>query len=81
MCLQRECINKIWGTTTSENVYIRINGNSFYGNVEGNGDWHVHLPKMDAGDPYEMEIVCDKGLKKYSDIYIGEVYLLFLFVI
>ena len=76
MCLQRDAVNHIWGYAFDTNhIAIKLNEKVYYGNVDEYGDWHVYLPKLNAGGPYEMEIISEVGRKVISNVYIGEVYL------
>ena len=76
MCLQRDAINRIWGKA-SKTKYIaaELNGKVYYGSVESKS-WEIYLPKMEAGGPYELTIISEMGRKTFTDVYIGEVYLL-----
>ena len=78
MCLQRECVNRVFGKIDGanvQNVAILFNGKEYFGEVK-NGAWEVYLPKMQAGGPFEMTVVCEAGRITLKDVYIGEVYLL-----
>ena len=76
MCLQRDAINRIWGTSTDVNyIAAQIGGNVYYGTVD-NGEWEIYLPKMNAGGPYKLTIISDAGRITLSDVYIGEVFFL-----
>ena len=77
MCLQRDCVNRIWGSAKgATKVAISFKDKVYYGNVDALGNWEVYLPMFSAGGPYEMIIITDIGRITLSDIYIGEVYLL-----
>lgn len=76
MCLQRDAINRIWGTATNtENIAIEIKGKVYYGTVN-DGNWEVYLPKMMAGGPYNLTIISEAGRISLTKVYIGEVFLL-----
>lgn len=79
MCLQRDAVNKIWGTIENlegnKHIAAEFRGRIYYGTVENN-DWEIYLPLMTAGGPYEMTLICDWGTKKIENVYVGEVYLL-----
>ncbi len=79
MCLQRDVVNKIWGTIENlkgnKHIAVDFRGRTYFGEVNGN-DWEIYLPMMTAGGPFEMTLICDWGTKKINDVYVGEVYLL-----
>lgn len=79
MCLQRDAVNKIWGTIENlegnEHIAAEFRGKTYYGTVKHN-EWEIYFPKMTAGGPFEMTLFCDWGTKKIKDVYVGEVYLL-----
>lgn len=79
MCLQRDAVNKIWGyiagTEECEHIAVSFRGKVYYGTVK-NSEWEVYLPKMTAGGPFEMTLICDLGRRTLTDVYVGEVYLL-----
>ena len=76
MCLQRDAINRIWGTCENANyIAAEIRGKIYYGTVT-NGEWEIYLPKMNAGGPYKLTIYSDLGRLIYTDVYVGEVYVL-----
>jgi len=74
MCLQRDCVNKIWGYTTGNYICVELDGKSYYGTVSDE-EFTVYLPMRNAGGPYEMSIVSEVGRITYKDVYFGEVYL------
>lgn len=79
MCLQRECVNRIFGSSDEgkiKKIAVIFRDETYYGKVETDGSWNVYLPKMSAGGPYEMTVVCDKGRISFTNVYVGEVYLL-----
>jgi len=74
--LQREKPVHIWGTCSDENqiITVTLNGCSVQTKVR-NQKWHVLLPPMKAGGPYELKIFNSyHGIILY-DIMIGEVWL------
>ena len=79
MCLQRDAVNKIWGTIENlegnKHIAAEFRGRVYYGTVE-NDNWEIYLPTMTAGGPFEMTLICDWGTKKIENVYVGEVYLL-----
>ena len=79
MCLQRDAVNKIWGTIENlegnEHIAATFRGRTYYGTVKNN-NWEIYLPNMTAGGPFELTLICDWGTKTIEDVYVGEVYLL-----
>lgn len=79
MCLQRDAVNKIWGTIENlegnEHIAATFRGRTYYGTVKNN-NWEIYLPNMTAGGPFELTLICDWGTKTIKDVYVGEVYLL-----
>ena len=78
MCLQRDAVNRVWGTFNGNgNTHIaaEFRGKTYFGTVSGN-NWEIYFPTMTAGGPYEMSLICDAGRIDFTDVYVGEVYLL-----
>lgn len=79
MCLQRDAVNRIWGTIEelkgNEHIAASFRGRTYYGTMNGNA-WEIYLPKMMAGGPDDLTLICDWGTKVIKDVYVGEVYLL-----
>ena len=76
MCLQRDAINRIWGNIyNATKIAIEFNGVVYYGSVSDN-KFEVYLPKMNAGGPYTLTIISDLGRESFTNVYIGEVFLL-----
>ncbi len=75
MCLQRDAVNRIYGTTKGSCIAVRFDGRVYYGTVNA-GEWQVYLPKCNAGGPYQFEILSDVGKRTLEDVYFGEVFLL-----
>ena len=81
MCLQRDAINRIWGsvynngTVVAHNIAIEFNGGIYYGTVE-NGKFEIYLPMMNAGGPFTLTFISEVGRKTLNNVYIGEVFLL-----
>lgn len=46
------------------------------GTIEPDGRWRLKLPPLSAGGPYELFIVSEEQKLKFSDIFIGDVWLL-----
>ena len=76
MCLQRDAINRIWGTSTNTNyIAAEFKGKVYYGTVNGSS-WEIYLPKMNAGGPYTLTLISEAGRVTLTNIYVGEVFLL-----
>ena len=79
MCLQRDAVNKIWGTIENlegnEHIAAKFRDRIYYGTVENN-NWEIYFPNMTAGGPFEITLICDWGTKTIKDVYVGEVYML-----
>ncbi|HER07360.1 MAG TPA: sialate O-acetylesterase [Bacteroides sp.] len=57
MVLQRNTELKIWGwAEAGEQVEVSFKGNLYQAEAGRDGKWMVHLPPMEAGGPYIMEI-------------------------
>ena len=75
MCIQRDAVNRIWGTAkNTNNIAIQIKDNVYYGTVK-DGQFEVYLPKMNAGGPYNFTIISEAGRITLTNVYIGEVFL------
>ena len=76
MCLQRDAINRIWGNIyNATKIAVELNGSVYYGTV-ANNKFEVYLPKMSAGGPYSLTVISDLGRETFTNVYIGEVFLL-----
>lgn len=74
MILQRGTEINIWGwASKGETVSITFNGNTVNTNTDGNGQWMLRLPAMQAGGPYTMTIK-GKNTIVLHDILIGDVW-------
>jgi sialate O-acetylesterase len=72
--LQREIPIHFWGTASAgENVTVTLSGHSAMSSADELGRWHVYLPPMSAGGPYEVTI---QGSNKVDlhDVMIGDVW-------
>lgn len=76
MVLQRKKNIKVWGMAREgAKVTVTLNGVSA-SSITSNHEWMVVLPPMEAGGPYEMEILEDNGDRlTFSNVMIGEVWL------
>lgn len=72
MVLQRGTDLNIWGwADPGEKVTVRFQGNHYYTQADGKGEWKVVMPPQKAGGPYIME-VNDLILR---DVLVGDVWL------
>ena len=72
MVLQRGKPIPVWGKADSgETVTLQFNKKQYTTTADSEGKWHIDLPKMKAGGPYELRIN-DIELR---DILIGDVWL------
>lgn len=76
MCLQRDYVNYIAGTTVAHHIAAEFQDVIYYGTVEPDGSFRIYFPPYRAGGPYEITIFTDVGWKVLTDIYVGDVYLL-----
>ncbi len=74
MCLQREKVLHIHGTTTQSAIAVELNGKTYYGTVR-DGKFDIYLAPQQAGGPYTMTFYGNSAKRTLNDIYIGEVFL------
>lgn len=76
MVLQRDEPLLIQGIADAgEKVTVAVNGVKALATAANDGKWHVTLPPMKAGGPYELMISTPSRSLKYSDVLVGEVWL------
>ena len=76
MVLQRDEPLLIQGIADAgEKVTVAVNGVKAVATAANDGKWHVTLPPMKAGGPYELMISTPSRSLKYSDVLVGEVWL------
>jgi sialate O-acetylesterase len=76
--LQRDKPLPIWGTADpGETVTVQISNEKLSTTADADGKWHLELPKMSAGGPYEMTISGSKTATPIviHDVLLGEVWL------
>jgi sialate O-acetylesterase len=74
MVLQRESIVKIWGyAAINEEIAIRFIDSTYHSKADCKGAWHILLPELKAGGPYEMQIQASNMIT-ISDILVGDVW-------
>lgn len=75
MVLQREKNIRIFGEGENDKIVrIDFHGNTYQTKVK-EGRWMLLLPPMPAGTGFEMTVSCDREIKKFDNIAIGEVWL------
>lgn len=76
MVLQRDQFVKVWGwTDAGENVSVNFEGKIYDALSNADGKWHVILPKMKAGGPYELNISSNEESITFKNILFGDVWL------
>jgi sialate O-acetylesterase len=75
--LQRERPLVVWGSATpGDTVTVSLNGQSASARVDASGRWAAHLPAMEAGGPFTLEVRTGSGtVQTLSDILVGDVWL------
>ena len=78
MVMQRGKPIPIWGwADKGEQVTVTFLKKTYTTTADDQGRWRIDLPKMKAGGPYVLEVRGEKQeLREYSDILIGDVWLL-----
>lgn len=76
MVLQRGRPVPVWGSTTPGGpVVITLDGRETRTQADAHGRWMAHLPSMQAGGPFTMEITAGTARRRFEDVLIGEVWL------
>ncbi|MDO7888039.1 sialate O-acetylesterase [Hymenobacter cheonanensis] len=74
MVLQRDAPVRIWGwAKAGEAVTVAFQGKTYRATTGADGQWHVALPPLKAGGPYEMKIDASNHLV-LKDILVGDVW-------
>ena len=74
MVLQRNSQVKIWGwAEKNEAITVRFLDSEYKTEADSSGDWHIMLPKLEAGGPYDMQITASNTIT-IKDVLIGEVW-------
>ncbi|TDB68874.1 sialate O-acetylesterase [Arundinibacter roseus] len=77
MVLQRNKPIEIWGwASKGDKVELTLNQQKVTTQAAADGKWKAQLPAMPAGGPYELSIKTKKQTVLFSDILLGEVWLL-----
>jgi len=75
MVLQRETEVKIWGwAKCGEKISIKFIDSQYTTTADNKGDWHIMIPKLEAGGPYEMSVKASNSIT-INDIMIGDVWI------
>lgn len=74
VCLQRDAVLHIWGTTTETSIAVELNGKMYYGTV-ADGRFDIYIAPQEAGGPYAMTFYGNTAKRTVRDVYIGEVFL------
>ncbi len=74
MVLQRAAAVRIWGwAAAGESVSVRFIGEEYKTKAAEDGTWEVFLRDLEAGGPYNMEIIASTTIT-VTDILVGEVW-------
>ena len=74
MVLQRDAEIKIWGwAAEGENISVRFIDSIYTTIADDKGNWHIVLPKLKAGGPYEMNVNASHSIT-INNIMIGDVW-------
>jgi len=66
----------VWGNASPKTVVtVSLAGFIQSANVDGEGDWQVEFPSLEAGGPYVMSVSTGSQELTRTDIYIGDVWL------
>src|SRR5258708_24208703 len=75
MVLQRGVKTKLWGWATPyEKITLQFSGKEFNAVADANGQWIIHLPKQNAGGPYDMNFIASNKIQ-VKNILFGDVWL------
>lgn len=76
MVLQRAQPVRIWGTAPREQkVELHFGEARFETRADAEGKWRITLPVMNAGGPFELTVRSGQHAKRFSDVFVGEVWL------
>jgi sialate O-acetylesterase len=73
--IQRDRPIKIWGNSMSDDTVTVTFANQEALSLVKDGKWFIELNEMSAGGPYTMTIRDSSQTIEYTDIYIGEVFI------
>lgn len=75
MVLQREVEIPIWGKAAAgEKITVTIDSVSVFSTAENNGNWKLHLPKFNAGGPYNLIVKGKKDSIVFKNVLVGDVW-------
>ncbi|MCI5519806.1 MAG: sialate O-acetylesterase [Treponema sp.] len=77
MVLQRNKINCIYGTAdVYEDVIMTFRGVTSITQADEQGYWKLEFSPGEAGGPFEMQVKTEKETLTFTEVYVGEVWLL-----
>jgi len=75
MVLQRNAHVKIWGwAAEGEKISIHFINSTYNTTADNKGNWHIILPKLKAGGPYNMQVDASNSIIIHN-IMIGDVWI------
>ena len=75
MVVQQKMHFPVWGTATPfSTVQVLLAGFTATTMANSDGQWMVRLPELNAGGPYEMEIIGSNEKIMIRDVMVGEVW-------
>lgn len=76
MVLQRNKINCIYGTAgVYDDIILTFRGVTSITQADEEGNWKLEFSPGEAGGPFEMEVKTEKESVKFTDVFVGEVWL------
>lgn len=74
--LQQKKAVPVWGEATPHAfITVTLGANKAHCQTDENGKWMLYLSSMQAGGPYDMEVLSNNETIKVTDLYVGEVWL------
>lgn len=75
--LQRDAAINVWGQAgPRETLTVSLAGSSVHAQADDAGRWEASLPRMQAGGPYQLDVVASSGATQaVTDVMIGDVWL------
>lgn len=75
MVLQREIEIPIWGKAAAgEKITVTIDSVSVFSTAGNDGNWKLHLPKFNAGGPYNLIVKGKKDSIVFKNVLMGDVW-------
>ncbi|HQY89326.1 MAG TPA: hypothetical protein PK402_11755, partial [Tepidisphaeraceae bacterium] len=76
MVLQRGAPIPIFGSATSgESITVEFDGQKKSTRAGEDGKWRIDLDAHEAGGPFELIVTGEKGVTKFVDVLVGEVWI------